>query len=72
MRLHVFFTPAEIITSGAQQDDIYIVIDLIRATTTLAVMFDQGRRASLSRAALPRRGRQNNNFRGGCYVVNAM
>src|SRR6266516_3769874 len=42
VRLHVFFTPAEIITSGAQQDDIYIVIDLIRATTTLAAMFDQG------------------------------
>ena len=42
MRLNVFFTPAEIITSGVQQDDIYIVIDLIRATTTLAVMFDQG------------------------------
>ena len=42
MRLNVFFTPAEIIASGAEQDTIYIVIDLIRATTTLAVMFDQG------------------------------
>ena len=42
MRLHVFFTPAEIITSGAGQDDVYIVIDVIRATTTLTVMFDQG------------------------------
>jgi 2-phosphosulfolactate phosphatase len=42
VRLHVFFTPAEIIASGTQQDDIYIVIDVIRATTTLAVMFDQG------------------------------
>ncbi len=42
MQLNVFFTPAEIVASQAQQDDIYIVIDAIRATTTLAVMFDQG------------------------------
>ncbi len=45
MQLNVFFTPSEIVASKvsqAQQDDIYIVIDVIRATTTLAVMFDQG------------------------------
>ncbi len=42
MQLNIFFTPAEIAASRAQQDDIYIVIDVIRATTTLAVMFDQG------------------------------
>ncbi len=42
MQLNVFFTPVEIVTSEAQKDDIYIVIDVIRATTTMAVMFDQG------------------------------
>ena len=42
MRLTVFFTPATILPDKAQQGDIYIVIDVIRATTTLAVMFDRG------------------------------
>jgi len=42
LQLNVFFTPVEIVTSEAQKDDIYIVIDVIRATTTMAVMFDQG------------------------------
>jgi 2-phosphosulfolactate phosphatase len=40
--LNVFFTPAEIVTSEARLNDIYIVIDVIRATTTITVMFDQG------------------------------
>ncbi len=40
--LNVFFTPSSIITSETNTNDIYIVIDVIRATTTLAVMFDQG------------------------------
>lgn len=42
MQLNVFFTPTEIVPNNARQDDIYIVIDVIRATTTLTVMFDQG------------------------------
>ena len=42
MYLNVFFTPAEIVSSEARLNDIYIVIDVIRATTTIAVMFDQG------------------------------
>ncbi len=42
MHLNVFFTPAEIVTSEARLNDIYIVIDVIRATTTITVMFDQG------------------------------
>jgi len=42
LHLTVFFTPAEIIPSAAQTDDIYIVIDVIRATTTMAVMLEQG------------------------------
>jgi len=42
LQLRVFFTPAEIVASESQPDDIYIVVDVIRATTTMAVMFDQG------------------------------
>ena len=42
MQLHAFFNPAEISSVSASKDDVYIVIDVMRATTTLAVMFDQG------------------------------
>jgi 2-phosphosulfolactate phosphatase len=40
--LNVFFTPSAIVTHEASTDGIYIVIDVIRATTSMAVMFDQG------------------------------
>ncbi len=47
MHLNIFFTPSEIsarepaaTTTGA--DDIFIVVDVIRATTSMAVMLDQG------------------------------
>src|SRR5258708_21143633 len=40
--LNVFFTPSAIIANETSANDIYIVIDVIRATTTLAVVFDQG------------------------------
>jgi len=42
LQLNVFFNPAEIASVEASKEDIYIVIDVMRATTTLAVMFDQG------------------------------
>jgi len=42
LQLNVFFTPSAILPTVDAQNDIYIVIDVIRATTTLAVMFDQG------------------------------
>ena len=42
MQLTVFFTPAEIVQKVAQPNDIYIVIDVIRATTTMAVMLERG------------------------------
>ncbi len=42
MDLKVFFTPATIVGDGARPNDIYIVIDIIRATTTIGVMFDRG------------------------------
>jgi 2-phosphosulfolactate phosphatase len=40
--LNVFFTPSSIVSSETSANDIYIVVDVIRATTTMAVMFDQG------------------------------
>lgn len=40
--LNVFFTPSAIVTREASTDAIYIVIDVIRATTSMAVIFDQG------------------------------
>jgi 2-phosphosulfolactate phosphatase len=44
LKLHVYFTPAEFVAAQTSDsaDDICIVIDVIRATTSLTVMFDQG------------------------------
>lgn len=42
MKLNVFFTSAELAAVDAPSNDIYIVIDVVRATTTLTVMLDQG------------------------------
>ena len=42
MHLNVFFTPSAIVVYESNTDYIYIVIDVIRATTSMAVMFDQG------------------------------
>jgi 2-phosphosulfolactate phosphatase len=42
LQLTIYFNPAEISSVEASKEDIYIVIDVMRATTTLAVMFDQG------------------------------
>ncbi len=42
MHLNVFFTPSAIVSSETSANDIYIVIDVIRATTSMAVMLDQG------------------------------
>ncbi len=42
MHIHVYFTPSAIVARETQPDDIFIVIDVIRATTTLAVIFEQG------------------------------
>ncbi|WP_176728973.1 2-phosphosulfolactate phosphatase [Thermogemmatispora onikobensis] len=47
MRLFVFFTPQAILTERAQTGDVYIVIDLIRATTTMTVMLERGARRVL-------------------------
>ena len=42
MRLNVFFTLSAIIPGQPATGHIYIVIDVIRATTTLATMFEKG------------------------------
>ena len=42
MHLNVFFTPSAIVSTERSPNDVYIVIDVIRATTSMAVMFDQG------------------------------
>jgi len=42
LHLKVFFTPSAIVVDGKNSHDVYIVIDVIRATTSMAVMFDQG------------------------------
>ncbi len=48
MKLNVFFTPASLLPAPQITHDVYIVIDLIRATTCMAVMLDQGARRIFS------------------------
>jgi 2-phosphosulfolactate phosphatase len=47
LQLYVFFTPQEILSDRARAGDVYIVIDVIRATTTMTVMLEQGARRVL-------------------------
>jgi 2-phosphosulfolactate phosphatase len=42
LHIHVYFTPSAIVSRETQPDDVFIVIDVIRATTTLAVIFERG------------------------------
>jgi len=42
LHLNVFFTPSAIVSVETSTNDVYIVIDVIRATTTQSVMLDQG------------------------------
>lgn len=44
MKLNVYFLPSAILRTPEAERDVYIVIDLIRATTSMAVIFDQGAR----------------------------
>ncbi len=52
MQLTIYFHPAEPAFVHAKQHDVYIVIDVMRATTTLTVMFEQGARAVLAAHSL--------------------
>ncbi len=40
--INTCFTPSSIVINETSANDIYIVVDVIRATTSMAVMFDQG------------------------------
>lgn len=42
MFVNTYFTPSAIVMDEASANDIYIVVDVIRATTSMAVMFDRG------------------------------
>lgn len=52
MRLTIFFNPVELQFVEVPKDDVYIVLDVMRATTTMAVMFDQGARQVLAAQTL--------------------
>jgi len=42
VQLSVFFLPTGMLSTPQQAGDVYVVIDLIRATTSIAVMLDRG------------------------------
>jgi 2-phosphosulfolactate phosphatase len=42
LHLNVYFTPFSVVSTESSPNDVYLVIDVIRATTSMAVMFDQG------------------------------
>ena len=42
MQLHIYFTPTDLRAVKAAADDIYIVIDLIRATTSITAILECG------------------------------
>lgn len=42
MKLHVFMSPADALSVKPAANDVYIVIDVIRATTAITTMFDRG------------------------------
>ncbi|MBV9710107.1 MAG: 2-phosphosulfolactate phosphatase [Ktedonobacteraceae bacterium] len=42
MQLQIYFTPADLRAVQASVDDIYIVIDLIRATTSITTVLERG------------------------------
>ncbi len=52
MRLTIFFNPIELRFVEVPKDDVYIVLDVMRATTTMSVMFDQGARQVLAAQTL--------------------
>ncbi|GCE09636.1 2-phosphosulfolactate phosphatase [Dictyobacter aurantiacus] len=52
MQLRIYFNPAELTFIEPSEEDIYIVIDVMRATTTMTVMFEQGARQVLAAQTL--------------------
>jgi 2-phosphosulfolactate phosphatase len=41
LKLHIFMSPADVVTVQPPANDVYIVIDMIRATTAITTIFDQ-------------------------------
>lgn len=52
MQLRIYFNPAELTFIEPSVEDIYIVIDVMRATTTITVMLEQGARQVLAAQTL--------------------
>ncbi len=52
MQLNIFFHPAELGSVETSASDVYIVIDVMRATTTMAVMFEAGAQRVLAAQTL--------------------
>ncbi|GHO85283.1 2-phosphosulfolactate phosphatase [Dictyobacter formicarum] len=52
MQLRIYFNPAELGFVKPSVEDIYIIIDVMRATTTMTVMFEQGARQVLAAQTL--------------------
>lgn len=48
MQLRIYFNPAELSFVEPSKNDIYIVIDVMRATTTMTIMFEQGAKQVLA------------------------
>ena len=42
MFVNAYFTPSAIVINETSANDIYIIVDVIRATTSMAVIFDRG------------------------------
>ena len=52
MLLTIYFNPIELSGVEVSEQDIYIVLDVMRATTTMAVMFEQGAKQVLAALSL--------------------
>jgi 2-phosphosulfolactate phosphatase len=67
LKLHIYFTPADLSAVGGHPDDVYIVIDVIRATTSMTVMFDQGA-ARVFAANTVEQAREGASMHPGCLL----
>jgi 2-phosphosulfolactate phosphatase len=52
LQLRIYFNPAELSSVEPSKNDIYIVIDVMRATTTMTIMFEQGAKQVLAAQTL--------------------
>jgi len=52
LQLRIYFNPIELSYIEPSEQDVYIVIDVMRATTTMTIMFEQGARQVLAAESL--------------------